>query len=104
MRALILLVDATRPTLRLTEARLADAGHLVAAVSSFERATTLLYSVSPDLVIAAIDLGTFTGLDLAALSRQLNPHLPVILTHASPDAVLELEAPAYTTDDPPLAA
>jgi CheY-like chemotaxis protein len=91
MRALILLVDGTRTTLRRTEALLSDAGHLVAAVSSFERATTLLYSVSPDLLVASTELGGFTGLDLATLSRQQNPQLPIILTHASADPVLERE-------------
>src|SRR6476620_5934807 len=92
MRALILLVDGTRTTVRRTEALLSDAGHLVAAVSSFERATALLYSVSPDLLVSAIELEAFTGLDLATLSRQQNPQLPVILTHASPNPALEQEA------------
>ena len=92
MRALILLVDESRTTLRRTEALLSDAGHLVAAVSSFERATSLLYSVSPDLLVASIRLGTFTGLHLTTLSHQQNPQLPIILTHASHDLVLEREA------------
>ncbi len=78
--------------MRRTEALLSDAGHLVAAVSSFERATSLLYSVSPDLLIASIRLGAFTGLHLTTLSRQQNPQLPIILTHASHDVVLERQA------------
>jgi CheY-like chemotaxis protein len=52
--------------LATNEALLSDAGHLVAAVSSFQRATSLLYSVSPDLLIASIRLGAFTGLHLTA--------------------------------------
>jgi CheY-like chemotaxis protein len=94
MRALILLVDESRTTLQRTEALLSDAGHLVAAVSSFERATSLLYSVSPDLLVASIRLGMFTGLHLTTLSREQNPQLPIILTQTSQDLELERDAAA----------
>ena len=92
MPALILLVDADRAALNRTEALLSGEGHLVVAVSSFQEAKRLLYSLSPDLLIADVRLDAFNGLHLAVRSRIDYPGLPVIITHASPDPVLEGES------------
>jgi DNA-binding response OmpR family regulator len=90
--SLILLVDADRAILKRTEELLSAQGHLVIAVSSFQEAKHHLYSVSPDLLIADVRLDAFNGLHLAARSRLDFPTLPVIITHAWPDPVLEHEA------------
>ena len=89
---LILLVDADRAALKRTEALLSAEGHLVIAVSSFQEAKGYLYTVSPDLLIADVRLDAFNGLHLAARARLDYPNLPVIITHASADPVLEREA------------
>jgi DNA-binding response OmpR family regulator len=89
---LILLVDADRAALRRTETLLSAEGHLVIAVSSFQEAKGHLYTVSPDLLIADVRLDAFNGLHLAARARLDYPSLPVIITHAWADAVLEREA------------
>jgi DNA-binding response OmpR family regulator len=89
---LILLVDADRTALKRTEELLSGEGHLVIAVASFQDAKRHLYTVSPDLLIADVRLDAFNGLHLAARARLDYPNLPVIITHASPDAVLEREA------------
>jgi DNA-binding response OmpR family regulator len=89
---LILLVDADRAALERTEALLSAEGHLVIAVSSFPEAKTHLYTVSPDLLIADVRLDAFNGLHLAARARLDYPNLPVIITHARVDPVLEREA------------
>jgi DNA-binding response OmpR family regulator len=92
MRALILLVDADRTALRRMEMALSEAGHLVAAVSSFAQAKTLLDAVSPDLLITSVRLGAFNGLHLAVRSRAHHPLVPVILTHPTADAGMDTEA------------
>jgi len=89
---LILLVDADRALLKRTEALLSAEGHLVIAVSSFPEAKAHLYTVSPDLLVADVRLDAFNGLHLAARARLDYPNLPVIITHAWADPVLEREA------------
>lgn len=92
MPALILLVGSDWRDLKRTERVLSAAGHLVAAVSSFQEAKRLMYSVNPDLLIADVRLDAFNGLHLAVRSRLDYPNRPVIITQAWPDAVLENEA------------
>src|ERR1700704_6127117 len=91
MPALILLVDGDKTLLRRVEELLSDAGYLVAAVSSFHEAKRLLDSVSPDLLIVGVRLDAFNGLHLAVRCRIEHPLLPVIVTNASADMVLEAE-------------
>jgi DNA-binding response OmpR family regulator len=91
MPALILLVDADRVLLRRIDERLSEAGYLVAAVSTFNEAKRLLDSVSPDLLIVGVRLDAFNGLHLAVRSRIEHPLLPVIVTNASADPLLEAE-------------
>ncbi len=88
----ILLVNGDPVALQRIEAYLSDEGYWVASVSSFQLAKELLHSVRPDLLMADIRLGAFNGLHLAARSRLDSPSLPVIITHASYDPVLETEA------------
>lgn len=95
MPALILLVNVDKTELRQIEARLSAEGYLVMGTPSLRRASKLLNSVIPDLLIADITLGDLIGLQglqLAVLSRRDRPNLPVIVTHASPDSDLENEA------------
>ncbi len=91
-RTLILLVNADPVLLRRIDLHLSDEGYRVAAVSSFQLAKEALQSVWPDLLMADIRLGAFNGLHLAARSRLERPSLPVIITHACYDSVLETEA------------
>jgi DNA-binding response OmpR family regulator len=92
MPALILFVATELKVLRQTENLLSEAGYLVATAASFEHATVLLASLNPDLLIAEVRLGPFNGMHLAVRSRIDHPLLPVIITHATPDVVLETEA------------
>ena len=95
MPALILLVATDTKILRRTETHLSEAGYLVAAVSSFQRAKALLDSVRPDLLIADVRLAAYNGLHLAVRSRIEYPLLPVIITHPTPDPTLESDAARY---------
>ena len=92
MPALILLVATDTKVLQRTEELLSATGYLVAPATTFEHAKVLLNSLSPDLLIAEVRLDAFNGLHLAVRSRIDHPLLPVIITHASPDVVLENEA------------
>jgi DNA-binding response OmpR family regulator len=95
MPALILLVATDAKVLRRTETHLSEAGYLVAAVSSFQRAKSLLDSVRPDLLITDVGLDAYKGLHLAVRSRIDYPLLPVIITHPVPDPALESDAVRY---------
>jgi DNA-binding response OmpR family regulator len=95
MSALIILVNADPRALRHLEALLSEAGYLVAAMESFLEAKDLLESVTPDLLIADIRLQRFNGLQLAIRSHFDHPDVPVIVTHAREDAVVEAEARRY---------
>jgi len=89
---LIVLVNVDRKALQQTEALLSEAGYLVAAVSSFDEATKLLDSVSPDLLVADVRLHGYSGLHLAIRTRLEHPDLPVIITHRVPDEIYQREA------------
>lgn len=95
MGALIILVNANPRTLRHTDALLSDRGYLVAALTSFSEAGTLLDSVTPDLLVADVQLGAYTGLQLAARSRADHPDVPVIVTSARPDPGAEVQAKRF---------
>lgn len=95
MRALVILVNADPRTLQHTEALLSEAGHLVAALSSFVEAKKVLDSVIPDLLVADIRLEAFNGLHLASSSHYEHPDVPVIITHAHADPIFEAQAEQY---------
>lgn len=92
MAALIALVTVDTNRLRRLEKLLSDAGYVVAAVSSFAAARTLLASVTPDLLIADVQLGAYNGLHLAIYSSMRQPRVPALIVHGRHDAVLENEA------------
>ena len=92
MAALVMLVNADLEVLRHSAGLLCEAGYLVAAVSSFEKARALLDSISPSLLVTDIRLGAFNGLHLAIHSRFEHPNLPVMVTYARADPVFEAEA------------
>src|SRR5436190_14823596 len=91
MYALILLVHADDTELRRLEQILSDEQYLVATAASFKAASKLLKSVIPDLLIVDTNLGEFSGTLVATLIKRDHPHLPVLMTHRRPDAVLEAD-------------
>ena len=95
MRALIMLVDANRRTLRRIEAMLSREGYHVVASTSFVRTKKRLEATTPDLLIAGIRLGAHNGLQLAIRTHLDHPDVPIVVTHTSEDAVAEAEAKLY---------
>lgn len=92
MPALIVLVDVDAARRERLDRLLSEQGYLVATAPSFARAKELLDSVHPDLLITAVRLDAFNGLHLVIRTRRKQPLLPMILTDASLDPVLEAEA------------
>ena len=93
--AVILLVDTDPATLATLREPLERVGYLCATTPSFAEARTLLTELSPDLLIAAIRLGAFNGLQLA-LQRHLNDQ-PSIVTDIVDDPALRREAARFDT-------
>jgi len=92
MPALIVLVDVDRTQRQRLDRLLSEQGYLVATAHSFHRAKELLDSVNPDLLITAVRLDAFNGLQLAVRTRLGRARLPIILTDAALDPILEAEA------------
>ena len=92
MSALIVLVNRDPRTLRHLEGQLSECGYLVAAVTTFLHARTLLESATPDLLVVDLRLEAYNGLHLAIRTRINDPDIPVIVTHAGPDPVAEADA------------
>jgi DNA-binding response OmpR family regulator len=76
----ILLVDANSSSPPAAEQALDTAGYRVAAVSTFEQATSQLALDCPDLLITSIRLKAFNGLHLLLRARADHADLPVIVT------------------------
>jgi DNA-binding response OmpR family regulator len=92
MPALIVLVDVDRTLRQRLDRLLSEQGYLVATAHSFHRAKDLLDSVNPDLLITGVRLDAFNGLQLAIRTRLGHARMPIILTDASGDPMLEAEA------------
>ena len=95
MAPLIILVNDDGQALGLLSAALSDRGYSVAAVRTFGDAKALLDSSTPDLLIADVRLGEYNGLQLAIFGREDHPDLPVIVTNATEDKIVEADAIRY---------
>jgi DNA-binding response OmpR family regulator len=95
MAPLIILVNDDRQALGLLSTALSDRGYSVAAVRTFVDAKALLDSSTPDLLIADVRLGEYNGLQLAIFGREDHPDLPVIVTNATEDKIVEADATRY---------
>lgn len=90
-----LVVDANPQALAATAQVLAGAGYLVSSASSFAAARRQLAAVRPDVLVTAVRLGGFSGLQLAIASRAQLPDLVAVVTHGAADNVLQGDAAAH---------
>jgi DNA-binding NtrC family response regulator len=91
MPGTILVVSADAglaPTLRF----LAGAGYEARGATTFEDATRLLATTSPDLLIADERLGAYNGLHLVLRGRVDHPDMRAIVTTSVKDPCVEAEA------------
>ena len=87
----ILLVDPDSTTVAAIESTLAEAGHRVAWVSTFEEATQQFLLDYPDLLVTALRLGAFNGLQLLFRFRAEHPDVPVIVRSAVADLAPDMQ-------------
>lgn len=72
-------------------AAIAAAGYRITATTSFEHGRRAL-SERPDLLVAAVRLGRYNGLQLVIRGRTINPGLRAIVLADYPDVVMQREA------------
>ena len=92
MRSTILVVSADDTGLAPTLQLLAGAGYEARGATTFEDATRLLATTSPDLLIADERLGAFNGLHLILRGRAEHPTMRAIVATAVKDPCVEAEA------------
>ena len=87
----ILLVDSNSTAQAIAEGALARADYRVATVSTFEQAKQQIALDCPDLMITAVRLGAYNGLQLALRVRIECGDLPVIVTGAPADFTSDVD-------------
>jgi DNA-binding NtrC family response regulator len=92
MRNTILVVSADNAGLAPTLLLLTGAGYEASGATTFEDATRLLATTSPDLLIADERLGAFNGLHLVLRGRAEHPDMRAIVTTSAKDPCVEAEA------------
>jgi DNA-binding response OmpR family regulator len=88
----ILVVDANATSRAAVERLLGASGHFVTYLADFEEAKQRLQYALPDLLIAAVKLGSFNGLHLALRAHSADPSAAAIVVHTEFDPVLANEA------------
>ncbi len=88
----VLVVDGIPSTRTTTVGELSRAGYVCASAGSFRDAEARLAERSPDLLITAVRLGAFNGLQLVLQRFLRDPSRRAIVTDIVHDPVLEREA------------
>ena len=88
----VLVVDSVPSTRATTVEGLSRAGYVCTSASSFSDARARLADRSPDLLITAVRLGAFNGLQLVLGRFLSDPSRRAIVTDTVHDPVLEREA------------
>src|SRR5256885_17213200 len=100
----ILLVDPNSTWQATAAAALARADYRVATVSTFEQARQQIALDCPDVLITAIRLGAFNGLQLVLRVRVECGDLPVVVTGAPADFIHDIDRAAGHSVPPPMGA
>ncbi len=88
----VLVVDTDLSALTLTAGVLRQAGYVCTSATSFAHARAHLADTSPDLLVTAVRLGAFNGLQLVLRRFFSDPSRRAIVTDAAHDPVLAREA------------
>jgi DNA-binding response OmpR family regulator len=88
----ILVVSTDNIALAQTVTVLSKAGHQASGATTFEDASRVLASRSPDLVIADEYLGNFNGLHVIMRARATHPDVLAIVTTSRKNRGLEADA------------
>jgi DNA-binding response OmpR family regulator len=87
----VLIVDSEARTLAQLAAALHQCGYDTLEALTFIEAKQLLLNQAPDVLVAAVQLGPFNGLQLLMRGREERPDLTAVITCRFPDPVLEIE-------------
>jgi len=92
MPPLILVVDDDRAARAGLVELLQAAGYTVTGAGTFEEATKILATSTPDLLVADVRLAAFNGLHLLHRSRRTHPRMASIVISGYPDPAIEHDA------------
>ena len=81
---LLLCVDDSKPALAIRQKVLETRGYQVLTAHNSGEALILFQTFTVDLVIADHLLGGELGTELAALMKQIDPHVPIVLLAGMP--------------------
>ena len=87
-----LVVDPDAHDLVLLTAVLEGEGFTVTTTAQFRQARLALVESPPALLVTAIRLGAYNGLQLVLRARTAHRHMPILVTSLTPDVVLHREA------------
>jgi DNA-binding response OmpR family regulator len=88
----LLVVDPDAQSRAAVERALTGAGNLVSCLSTFEDAKQRLLLARPDLLVVALRLGSYNGIQLVLRAHDDTPAMPAVVLHHKYDPVLEMEA------------
>jgi CheY-like chemotaxis protein len=87
----VLAVNANQAALSATKEILESSGYLVVCASDYGEAKQRLADSPPDLLVTAVKLGAYNGLQLV-IRASTNPKIPAIVTGDRGDTALQNEA------------
>ena len=87
-----LVVDPDAHDLVLLTAVLESEGFTVTTTAQYRQARLALVESPPALLVTAIRLGAYNGLQLVLRARTAHRHMPILVTSQMPDPVLHREA------------
>lgn len=88
----VLIADPVPETREAIERTLTGLGHFVTSVSNFHEAKQRVLMAPPDLLVTALKLGAYNGIQLVLRAHADNPGIGAIVLDDALDPVLELEA------------
>jgi len=88
----VLIADPVPETREAIERTLTGLGHFVTSVSNFHEAKQRVLLAAPDLLVTALKLGAYNGIQLVLRAHADHPGMGAIVMHDVNDPVLEREA------------
>jgi CheY-like chemotaxis protein len=88
----VLIADPVPESREAIERTLTGLGHFVTSVSNFQEAKQRVLLATPDLLVTALKLGAYNGIQLVLRAHADHPGMGAIVMHDTNDPVLEREA------------
>lgn len=88
----VVIVDDDDMALGTLQRLVTKWGYDVVPFARFEEARAFIEKRTPDALVVDVRLGTYNGLQLVHLARQIAPHMTLVAISGFDDAVLRAEA------------